>query len=167
MENLEMLKPSKRLRQKRRDKRMAEELIECYRKRSWRTSSKSKGYDKRRVGNHFQWASSKEGMKIRGGATKFQTDNLKPLVRYLESKQGKFWDKVYSELSKKMDKNTMLGQHLFDHLMDFVTVDVCIESGRIMDLSHGGAREVFSGFYPSFYVHPKSGVLLKVKKKRP
>ena len=168
MENLEMLKPSKRKRQKRRDKRMDEELIECYRTKTWQNSSKVKGYDKRIVGNQYQWACSKEKMKTRSGGYKCQTDNLKPLVRYLESKQGKFWDKVYSELCKKMDKNTLLGQHLFDHLMDFVATDVYIESGRIMSLnSWGGINELFSGFYPQFYVHPKSGVLLKVKKKRP
>ncbi|MEM7296929.1 MAG: hypothetical protein AAF391_01535 [Bacteroidota bacterium] len=167
MENLEMLKPSIRKRQKRRDKRMGEELIECYRTKSWEISSKTKGYDKRNVGNDFQWAKSKEGMKIRSGGTKYQTDNLKPLVRYLESKQGKFWDKVYSDLCQKMDKNTLLGQHLFDHLMDFVETKVTIESGRIMSLSSwGGLKELYSGFYPQFYVHPKSGVLLKVKKKR-
>lgn len=165
MNNLEMLKPSKRKRQKRRDKRMDEELIECYRSKYWK-SSKEKGYDKRKVGLGFQYAAQKERMKLRGGGTHSQTDNLKPLIRYLQSKEGKYWNKVYSELSQKMDSNSLLGQHLRDHLMDFVSTQVFIDSGRIMTMGRwGGIYELISGFYPKFYVHPISGVLLKVKKK--
>lgn len=167
MNNLEMLKPSKRKRQKRRDKRLHEELIECYRHgRGW--PNKAKGYDKRQVGSDFQYARKQESIKFRsGGGTKWQNDNLSPLIRFLEQNQGKNWDKIYSCLCQTMSKNSLLGQHLFDHLFDFVETKVYFEDGKIMGCGWGRPMELISwSRWPQFYVHPETGQLLKVKKKR-
>ncbi len=145
---------------------MGEELIECYRNGGYWTGNKRKGYDKNLKEKDFEGAMNKESIKIRSGGTKMQTDNLKPLIRFLEKHQGKFWNKVYAELCQKMDKKTLLGQHLFDHLDDFVETTVTIESGKIIGHGRWGQRqELISYYYPRFYVHPKSGQLMKVKKK--
>lgn len=165
MKSIDTLKPSLRKRQKRRDKRMHEELIECYRVGGRWQGNKRKGYDKCHANNPDNYR-QKEGMKLRSGGTKCQTDNLKPMVQFLEKHRGKYWNKVYSALCKRMDKNTLLGQHLIDHLFDFVETKVTIESGRIIGHSgYQGPRELTSFWSPQYYVHPKSGQLLKVKKK--
>lgn len=165
MKHSDTLKPSLQKRQKRRDKRMHEELIECYRGGSWGLNKK-KGYQKNAKNNDFENEKKKEGIKARSGGWKYQRDNLKPLIRFLEKHEGKYWNKVYSQLCKKMDKKTVLGQHLFDHLFDFVEVKVSLEKGKVMGHTRWGTPQEFvSYWYPQFYVHPKSGQLMRVKKK--
>lgn len=159
------LKPSLRKRQKRRDKRLHEELIECYRGRSW-GKNKKKGYQKNARNTDFENEKQKEGIKARSGGTKYQCDNLKPLIRFLEKHEGKYWNKVYSQLCKRMDKNTLLGQHVFDHLEDFVETKVTLEDGKVIGNNRWGSpEELVYYWYPRFYVHPKSGQLMRVKKK--
>ena len=155
------LKPSLAKRQKRRDKRLAEELIECYRG-GMRGKKGKRGHKQRMAKNNFELALKKEGMKLMfNGGTKYQEDNLSPLARFLESRSGKHWDKVYSELSQQLDKNSTTGLHVFQHLWDYVTLYVELEEGKVWDL-HG--RELNSAWRrPRFYVHPISGVLTKAK----
>jgi hypothetical protein len=159
----ESLKPSLHKRQKRRDKRLSEELIECYRG-GMRTKS-SKGYQKTILRDEFAHALQKESIKLMKGNSKYLNDNLEPMIRFLKSKVGKHWDKVYSELSQKMNKSSMLGKHLNDHLFDFVKTKVFIEDGKVYaHLRYWGQQELVSRErYPRFYVHPKSGVLMKAK----
>lgn len=168
MGNLEMLKPSKRKRQKRRDKRLHEELIECYRVGGRWTGRAQKGYYKKQVGNEYEFSPKHEGIKVMSGGTKYQTDNLQPLIRFLDKNQGKYWDKVYSKLCRKMSKHSVIGEHLFDHLFDFVETRAFYEDGRLMVISAwGGVKELAgNSWYPQFYVHPESGVLLKVKRRK-
>ncbi|OEK03992.1 hypothetical protein [Roseivirga misakiensis] len=166
MKNADTLKPSLRKRQKRRDKRMHEELIECYRVGGRWQGNKRKGYDKSHANNPDNYR-KKEGIKLRSGGTKCQTDNLQPLLRFLAKNEGKFWNKVYQQLCQRMDKNSVLGQHVFDHISDFVHTKVSIENGKILSVGKwGGQNELTSFWHPVFYVHPKSGQLLKVKNKR-
>ena len=141
-----MVKPSKRRRQKRRDKRLHEELIECYRGGRW-GGKREKGYKKRRIGKEYQFSPKQEPIKIRSGGTKYQTDNLQPLIRFLNKNTGKYWDKVYAQLCQGMNKDSLLGQHLFDHLFDFVETQVYIEKGKIIGCSsYGGPRELKAGY---------------------
>lgn len=164
-QDLQMVKPSLRKRQKRRDKRMHEELIECYRK-GGHIKEDRPGYQTLNRKDDFKWARNKEGMKFMIIDPKDQCDNLGPLIRFLESKKGKFWDKVYSELCEKMDKKSVTGQHLFDHLMEFVYTDAYIVNGKVYSMKfRAGQCELISYWYPKYYVHPKSGVLIRVKRK--
>lgn len=168
MDNLEMLKPSKRKRQKRRDKRMDEELIECYRN-GWRLG-KATGYKKRYENKHqdFEHSRKQEGIKFRsGGGTKYLNDTLGPLKRFLISKEGKSWDGIYSELCQKMDTTTVIGRHLIDHLFGYVELHVEIINGKVYGVGgwRGRYELSYSGCCPRFYVHPKTGCLVRVRKK--
>ena len=88
MEHLQYLKPSLWKRQKRRAKRLDEELIECY--RSGMRSKQMKGYNNKYKRNQYEFALARESMKFRhGGGTKHFSDNLEPLQRYLLSHVGK------------------------------------------------------------------------------
>lgn len=163
MNNLVYLKPSLCKRQKRRDKRLDEELIECYRKGM--RSKQKKGYKNKMKRNGYEVARQTESIKfMHGGGTKHFNDNLQPLQRYLVSKVGKNWDKVHSELCSKLKKNTVSGQHVFNHLFDYVHLNVIVEDKNVYYLSFGKYEALRSTeSWPKFYVNPKTGQLVKAK----
>lgn len=163
MDNLEFLKPSLQTRQKRRDKRLGEELIECYR-RGPRTKQQ-KGYKNKLKKDHYAQAKQKESMKfMHGGGTKYFDDNLEPLVRFLNTHQGKNWNKVYKELCTKLDKRTLPGLHVFNHLWDFVELNVLIGNKKVYHFNRGRSEELVSREkWPQFYVHSSTGQLLKAR----
>src|SRR3982751_2894797 len=102
MDTLQYLKPSLQRRQKRRDKRLDEELIECYRHGS--RSKQKKGYSKLKR-NLYEHAPGRESIKYKhGGGTKNFNDNLEPMIRFLNSNVGKNWNKIYSRLCSSLSK---------------------------------------------------------------
>lgn len=163
--NIDTLKPSLNKRQKRRDKRLNKELTECYRTKygAWEV----KGYKKRVRKNEFEQAKNKEGIKeMHKGGTKYFNDNLEPLVRYLEAHVGQHWDKVYSKLCKQLDKKSVSGLHVFQHLKHFVCEKVWIEDKKVYDadLSYVSRKLLVSTERcPRFYVSPKTGQLIKAR----
>lgn len=163
MDNLDYLKSSLCKRQKRRDKRLDEELIECYR-RGWRTKQQ-KGYKDRIKRNLYENAKLQESMKYRhGGGTRTFNDNLEPLIRYLARSVGKNWNKVHADLCKQLKKNTVSGLHVFNHLYDFVTENTHVEGKRVYYMQQGKSKELFSREkFPKFYISAKTGQLMKAK----
>ena len=161
MNTLDYLKPSLQTRQKRRDKRMGEEVIECYRRGCY--TKNMKGYDKQFKKNDFENARRFESIKFKhGGGTKFFNDNLEPLERYLISRVGKNWDKIYSELCNKLDKSTVPGLHVFNHLFDYVYLDTFMEGKNVYHIRYGRKTGLVSdGFRPRFYINHKTGQLMK------
>ncbi|MFT3937128.1 MAG: hypothetical protein QM726_26185 [Chitinophagaceae bacterium] len=165
MEDYLMLKPSLQKRQKRRDKRLDEELIECY--RGGRGGPKRfKGYRKMIEANGYERALKHEGIKFMHGDTKYFNDNLQPLIRLLESKTGKYWNKVFSEINARLDRSTVSGEHVFNHLFDFVQTKVVIKNKKIIGTDRSGRPMQVLAWsrWPMFYVHPKTGVLHKAPK---
>ena len=164
MENLQYLKPSLQKRQKRRDKRLDEELIECYR---YGTSSKQKkGYKNKLKRNLYEQASAHESMKfMHGGGTKNFNDNLEPMKRFLTSNVGKNWNKVHSKLCSLLSKKTVSGLHVFNHLYDFVFEKTFTDGKRVFYQNiFGTVDELLSSEkWPRFYVHHKTGQLMKAK----
>ena len=163
MKNLDYLKPSLQKRQKRRDKRLGEEVIECYRGGS-RVKNKN-GYKNRIKKNEYAHAKKHEGIKyMHEGGTKWLNDNLEPLTRFLNTHQGKNWNKLYSELCRKLDKRTLPGIHVFNHLWDFVHTDVVIKNKKVYYLGFNGYTELIgTERWPKFYVNPVTGQLVKAK----
>jgi len=165
---LNELKPSLQRRQKRRDKRLDEEVIECYR-RGWR-SKHGKGYLKRTRAGKDDGPTMHEGIKARHtGERRGLNDNLEPLIRYLLAHRGKHWDQVYSDLCRSLDTSTVTGQHVIQHLKHMVHTNVVKDGKRFITHDGGRPRELTDNAWfrvPNFYVHPKSGVLLEVKRKR-
>ena len=162
MEQLQYLKPSLCKRQKRRDKRLDEELIECYRI-GWRTKNYKRGHKEQQKKNQYEHARSHESMKLmHKGGTKTFNDNLEPLLRYLVSHVGKNWNKVHGELCKQLKKNTVSGLHVFNHLFDYVQVDVKIENKKVYYFRFGKYEELRSTERaPKFYINEQTGQLMK------
>ena len=160
MDNLQYLKPSLRKRQKRRDKRLDEELIECY--RHGPRSKQMKGYNKLKR-NQWEHAPMHESMKyMHGGGSKTFNDNLEPLIRLLQRRCERPWNKTFSELNKQLSKGTVSGLHVFNHIFDYVQTSVWIENKRAYYWWFGKKREIVSsGPRKEFYVHPVNGLLKK------
>jgi len=162
MDELLHIKPSLQKRQKRRDKRLDEELIECYR-RGWRIKDKG-GYKHRMKQNQYEDARKREGIKFMHKGTRMFNDNLEPLIRYLQTNTGRPWNKVYSELCKSLGKRTVSGMHVFEHIFDFVYLHVWLEDRKVYALKWGKKIELRSGgTWKKFYVHPQTGLLKQAK----
>jgi hypothetical protein len=112
------------------------------------------------------------------GNHKYLTDNLKPLERYLHKQVGRPWDKVYSELCKRLDRSTVSGMHVFSHIHQFVKG--FIEPGKDSYYSYQiifeqiGKRMVphlYGGgwqnrpLYNVLFIHPSTGILTLAKPK--
>jgi hypothetical protein len=95
--------------------------------------------------------------------TKYFSDHLGPLHRWLKSKVGQPWDIVYNELCQRIEIRTLSGQHILSHVWQFVE--------REVDLIDGVPYRKNGYIYPSWrseglYVHPETGILFAVKKAR-
>jgi hypothetical protein len=95
--------------------------------------------------------------------SKWLSDHLGPLRRFLRSKVGQPWNDVYSQLSQCLDRSTVTGQHVLDHLWDYVERHVEL----IDDIPHrqpysGRAGPLISCYRSQFYVHPETGILTAV-----
>ena len=80
-------------------------------------------------------------------------EHLGPLKRFLNSRVGQRWDKVYAEISAHLRPDSTVQQHVRDHLDDFVL----LQPGR-------PARPRYRGWddrpwHEPFYVDPVDGVL--------
>lgn len=102
----------------------------------------------------------KESMKKPHRDRKTLNENLNPLKRFLQSKVGQHWDKVYSEISENLKNTNAVQQHVRDHIWDFVNKNVTVDEGVVKTMrSYGGKfRELRNN---DLYICPTSGLLKK------
>lgn len=98
--------------------------------------------------------------------TKYFSDHLGPLRRFLRSKIGQPWDTIYGELSQRLDRNTVVGQHVLTHLWDYVYLHV--EMVDDVPYSKAGSNGWRGGYQlgrwrNQFYIHPENGLLCLAK----
>lgn len=92
--------------------------------------------------------------------TKYLSDHLGPLRRFLRSKVGQPWNQVYSELCQRLDSNTVTGQHVLDHVWDYVEQHVELISGIPYHKSGWECGQPLGRCWrDDFYVHPETGIL--------
>ena len=103
--------------------------------------------------------------KSRNGERKQFSEYFAPLKRYLIKNCKRPWDKIYSEICQKMDKDSVVKAHIFLHLEDFVETNPVFING----IPHRNYR--FGGIGPlyhdgwSFYVDQNG--LLQIPPSRP
>lgn len=167
--HLYYMKDSRVKQQKRRDKRMGEELIECGRLGKKWPGPVKKGYKKAIQSTDPAYLPKRESIRTRSGNCICQDDNLAPMIRFLVRNRNRPWNKVYAELNKKASFKGMIGNHLKDHLWDMVERHVDLVDGRPVYKNYHWLNhrkgcipgEIVSyGFrWPQFYIHPENGLL--------
>ncbi len=95
-------------------------------------------------GDHYWWH------------RKSLNENLAPLWRFLRSRCGRPWNRVYAEISERIDASSAVQLHVLQHLFQ----DVCVHTtlrrrdGAVCD-SKGEPLQ----YWRTFYVHPVTRVL--------
>ncbi len=105
-------------------------------------------------------------MRPRRGSSKCLNENLAPLRRFLKSACGRPWDKVYSEIRQNLAPTSTMDMHIMQHLWQYVRREVILEEGRVWTKGWGGYHQTYRDGR-SFYVHPRSGILLEPKHRCP
>lgn len=96
--------------------------------------------------------------------TKWLSDHLGPLRRFLRSHVGQPWNEVYSQICQQIDTSTMLGKHLLSHLWSDVELHVELIEGVLYGKSRwGGSRYVLGCYRDQLYVHPETGILCLIR----
>jgi hypothetical protein len=99
----------------------------------------------------------------RQNRTKYLSDLLSPLKRWLRAQVNRPWDKVWSELCAGIDTRGVIGRHLMDHARQFVDTDCRIDAQRRVWVSASRYHRQFYGeglMAPEgLYVHPLTGLL--------
>ena len=97
--------------------------------------------------------------------TKYLSDHLSPLRRFLRSHVGQPWNEVYSELCQQLDPTTIIGKHVIDHLWDYVERHVEIIEGIPRSKPYWYyQRQLENSYRDQFYIHPETGILCAAKK---
>lgn len=91
-----------------------------------------------------------------GSAWKEFSDRLGPLRRYLRKQVGRPWDKVWSDMTRTLDRRSLSGQHILDHIQSEVDCEVWIGAGGLLCCNRRWASiQLLEGLY----VHPVTGIL--------
>jgi len=109
---------------------------------------------------HVDDLPSTQGMRaphVRHWGGKELNENLAPLKRFLLSRVGQPWDKVYSDISENLCVDSTVQAHVRDHVTDFVSVNCSMRDGKIWVHDHG-VRPLDSS-WSQMYVDPKDGLL--------
>lgn len=86
------------------------------------------------------------------------SDLLGPLRGYLRKQVGRPWDKVYSELSARLDKRSLTGIHIWDHIKSEVEMHAFLgDDGKTVYRQ----PRYGIGLVPVYglYVHPRTRLL--------
>lgn len=105
--------------------------------------------------------------RLRNRACKEFTDVLAPLRGYLRKQVGRPWDRVWSELCATLDRRSLTGLHIFQHIEWEVDTKCWLNArGEVME-----SRRFYSSNAPSrpvegLYVHPRTGLLCAAPRRR-
>lgn len=106
---------------------------------------------RRREGIGRPWQSSSGG--------KWLNENLAPFRRYLRSNCGRPWNAVYSEVCRRINRNSAVQLHVWQHLMQDVCTNPYEISGEV------GRWRAFH-WRNSFYVDTRTGILREATQSR-
>jgi hypothetical protein len=148
---------------------MAKVIVERPRCGSWMRARHRKGYHRRQQ----QIAPGDEPKRERikeayGASSKYLNEHLAPLRRFLRSNVGRPWDKVFSEICARINRNSAVQDHVRDHVFDFVETDVILIDGVLCFGSGYRYGRPLEPYYRwlEFYVCPKTGLLRQMKQRK-
>jgi hypothetical protein len=146
---------------------MAKVIVERPRYGS-RSKGAGKGYRRRQQRCAWEEMPHREKLKERSGGTKRLNEHLGPLARFLQSRVGQPWNRIFSEICAHIDRNSAVQDHVRDHLADFVAVKVILIDGQPCQAEGQGYGQPLTRgrFRPRLYVCPRTGLLKRVTKGR-
>src|SRR5215468_1488058 len=93
---------------------------------------------------------------VRAGETKYFSDFLSPLRRFLRTNVGRPWDKVYSEMKESLDDRKATGRHVFEHVdIEVETHPLIGDDGKLYKSRYSGRLQPVY----EFYIDPRTGLL--------
>lgn len=114
------------------------------------------------------WGPPRERMGGFYGDKEF-SDHLGPLRRFLQSRVGRPWSKVKSEMAEQLRVTSTVQRHVMEHVRDYVWERTWFDDDGVMwgvD-RYGRPDRVVSWSRPRFFVHPRSGLLERMPTSRP
>ncbi len=152
---------------------MGKVLVERPRPGSRDGSRPRKGYRKelRRALENEDASIDHEGIKRRYSNRRFFNEHLAPLRRFLNSRVGRPWSYVYSEICQHVDRGNVVQKHVLTHLFDYVATNTILIDGipcmgeRRWPYSFGQPIRDVRVYRDGWYVCPRSGLLKAFKKK--
>lgn len=100
--------------------------------------------------------------------TKVFTDQLAPIYGLIKKNVGKNWDKLFSEMRKQFKPDSVVHQHIYEHLFQFIQIRTR-KNGDVIEYNEGGRTRwrqkpwVPIDEHIEFYVHPVSKCIIKNK----
>ena len=90
-------------------------------------------------------------------------ENLSPLKRYLYKQVGRPWDKVWSEIAANIDRRSTVQRHIYQHIDDFIAVDVEWKNGAWSNQREAGRTYFWRdlSMRQPLYVDPRTGLIRK------
>jgi hypothetical protein len=107
-----------------------------------------------------------EPLGSRRYGTKYFSDNLAPLYRFLRGNVGRPWNKVWSELREHVAFENTVQKHILGHVFDVVERHAVLVDGDVYALERWGGLGPLRawGWRPQLYVCPTSGLLREAKR---
>ena len=99
-------------------------LVTTPRVGSWRKNEEVKAMRRERIDEDYD-GPTQTSMRPTGDSwseRKQLNEYLNPLYRFLEKRVGRNWDRVYSEICEHNRRGSAVGEHIFQHLRDYVRV---------------------------------------------
>jgi hypothetical protein len=91
------------------------------------------------------------------------SDSLGPLRGYLRKQVGRPWENVWSEVATTLDRRSLTGRHIFDHIRSEVELDAWLgNDGRVYHKRRWGTVAPVS----ELYVHPVTRLLARTPERR-
>ncbi len=109
-------------------------------------------------------APTQESMRRAHKIPKEFNENLAPLRRFLGSRVGKYWPKVFAEVCENLRPTSTVQQHVRDHLYQMVAMNTVVKDGAIWIHGEGRFGVPVSRLEEAnceFYVHPVSSCLMR------
>jgi hypothetical protein len=144
-------------------KDMAKVIVERPRRGAGNADARKPGRTRVVVDDEGEPLRAREPVRAKAQKTKSLNENLNPLKRYLAGNVGRPWNKVYSEISENLRPASAVQQHVKDHVQDFVAVKTRMRDGVVMIGRRFGGEEPVAESFSPYYVHPRTGLLLKNK----
>jgi hypothetical protein len=102
-----------------------------------------------------EYGGFKSSARNRHSESKNFTDALGALRGNIRKNVGRPWDKVYSEFCRLLDRRSLSGYHIWQHLMWEVQLNTYIRDGVVYERSRWSSDRPVDGYY----VHPVTGIL--------